>query len=85
MIDGTGMRVIDVAESHVAYRWDADQLVRQYPALNLQQVHSALGYYYAHKAELDAHMNESFESAIEICRQHEDAAIIRRLSSRTDS
>jgi uncharacterized protein (DUF433 family) len=37
---------------------NADDLVMRYPTLQLSDVHAILGYYLAHKAELDAYVQE---------------------------
>ncbi len=52
-IDDTRVRVADVVHLH---RRGAtpEQILVQYPDLSLAQVHSALGYYYDHRDEIDA-------------------------------
>ncbi len=44
----------------------AEEIVEQYPSLQLSDVYSAIGYYLRHKAEIDAYLLE---------RQHRAAAV----------
>src|SRR5262249_12282220 len=53
MIAGTTMKVVELILDHLAYGWSPDQLHFQHPFLTMGQVHSALAYYWDHKAELD--------------------------------
>ncbi len=54
VLSGTRTKVVEIAVEHVAYGWDAQELHQQHPHLSLGQIHSALAYYYDHKAEMDA-------------------------------
>jgi uncharacterized protein (DUF433 family) len=57
-IAGSQTKVIELVLDRLAYHWDADEIQRQYPHLNLAQIHSALAYYYDHEAELDKDIEE---------------------------
>ncbi|WP_313692215.1 DUF433 domain-containing protein [Halorarum halobium] len=52
-IDGTGIRVINVASAYVHSGYSPDEIVDFYPSLSLADVHSALAYYYDHVDEFD--------------------------------
>ena len=52
-IQGTTMKVLELATENVEYKWDSEQLQIQHPYLTLGQVHCALAYYYDHKDEVD--------------------------------
>jgi uncharacterized protein (DUF433 family) len=52
-IAGTQTKVIEVVLDRLAYHWDADEIHRQHPHLNLSQIYSALAYYYDHQGEMD--------------------------------
>lgn len=52
-IQDTTMKVLELAIENVEYKWDSEQLQIQHPYLTLGQIHSALGYYYNHKDEID--------------------------------
>ncbi len=56
VIAGTRTKVVEVAVEHVAYGWEAQELHEQHPHLSLGQIHSALAYYYDHKAAMDVDM-----------------------------
>lgn len=43
----------------------ADKIVESYPHLTLAGVHDALGYYYDHKAEIDAAIEDSTPEKLE--------------------
>ncbi|MDX2138251.1 MAG: DUF433 domain-containing protein [Chloroflexota bacterium] len=57
IIAGTTLRVQDVAAHHRYRQYTPDELAYQLQ-ITLAQVHAALAYYYAHKDELDAQMEE---------------------------
>ncbi|WP_254546173.1 DUF433 domain-containing protein [Halomarina pelagica] len=46
-IDDTGIRVINVASAYEHSGYSPDEIVGFYPALTLEDVHTALAYYYA--------------------------------------
>ena len=45
-IEGTGIRVKDVAEAYEHSGYDPDEIVQLYPDLTLGDVHRALAYYF---------------------------------------
>ncbi len=53
LIAGTTMKVIELVLDHLAYGWSSEELHFQHPHLTMGQIHSALAYYWDHKAELD--------------------------------
>lgn len=54
VIQGTRLKVRDLVMAHLAHGWSADEIAWQFQAITLAQVHSALSYYFDHKAEMDA-------------------------------
>lgn len=55
-IEGTGIRVIDVACAYEHSGYSPDEIAEFYPALTLEDIHTALAYYYAHVDEFrDSH------------------------------
>jgi uncharacterized protein (DUF433 family) len=54
IIVGTTMKVVELVMAQTAYGWSPEELHFQHPYLTLGQIHSALAYYWDHKAELDA-------------------------------
>ena len=47
----TGIRVVNVASAYEHSGYSPDEITTLYPALSLEDVHSALAYYYAHVEE----------------------------------
>jgi uncharacterized protein (DUF433 family) len=57
IIAGTTLRVQDVAAHHIYRKYDPEELAHQLQ-ISLAQVHAALAYYYEHKDEIDAQIEE---------------------------
>src|SRR5205809_7789094 len=53
VIVGTGTRVLDVAIRYELMGMTPEEIMVALPHLALPQIHAALSYYYAHKAQLD--------------------------------
>jgi uncharacterized protein (DUF433 family) len=53
VIVGTGIKVIDVAVRYEIMGMTPEEIMVALPHLDLPQIHAALSYYYAHKAEID--------------------------------
>jgi len=47
-IEGTGIRVKDVAEAYEHSGYDPDEITQLYPDLSLADVHDVLAFYYDH-------------------------------------
>jgi uncharacterized protein (DUF433 family) len=58
IIAGTTLMVQDVVAHHIYRKYDPEELAQQLQ-ISLAQVHAALAYYYAHKAEIDAQIEEN--------------------------
>lgn len=53
VVDGTTIKVVEVVLDYLAYGWSPEEIHFQHPTLSMGQIHSALGYYWDHKEELD--------------------------------
>ncbi len=53
-IDDTNVKVVEVVAEHLATGSSPEEIHFQHPHLSLAQIHSALAYYFDHRAELDA-------------------------------
>lgn len=62
-IQGTRVKVIEIALDHIAHGWSAEEIARQHPELTLGQIHSALSCYYDNKREFEDIIAEDYESA----------------------
>lgn len=58
VIVGTNMKVVELVMAQVAHGWSPEELHFQHTYLSLGQIHSALAYYWDHKAELDADIEQ---------------------------
>jgi uncharacterized protein (DUF433 family) len=47
-IEGTGIRVKDIATAYEHSGYDPDEIIQLYPDLSLSDIHRALAYYYDH-------------------------------------
>jgi uncharacterized protein (DUF433 family) len=84
-IAGTRYKVIHLAGEHYHYGWSAEEILRQHPDLQPQQVHAALTYFYDHLDRLVAEMQASAEAA-EAERQKQTlsrASLLKRRSAGT--
>ncbi len=61
VIVGTGIKVLDVAVRYEVMDMSPEEIMLALPHLELPQIHAALSYYYAHKAELDKEWKSSLK------------------------
>ena len=78
-IDGTRIRVQDVMIWHERMGRSAEEIVRDFPQLSLAQVYAALAYYYDHRAEIDAHLQED-EQVVEAMKA-KHPSLLQRFSA----
>lgn len=78
-IDDSNTKVIEVAMDMIAHGWSPEEIHFQHPHLSLAQIHAALGYYYDHRLELDAHMHQSLDDAERRRRQAIESPLRKRL------
>jgi uncharacterized protein (DUF433 family) len=62
-LEGTGIRVVDIAKAYEHSGYDPDEITELYPALSLSDIHAALAYYYDHIDELRTDMSDAGVSA----------------------
>jgi uncharacterized protein (DUF433 family) len=75
-LTGTQTKVIEVALDRLAHHWDADEIQRQHPHLNLGQIHSCLAYYHDHQEEMDWAIEEQLR-AIEHLKEQAGESVLR--------
>ena len=78
-IDDTNTKVIEVAQDMIAHGWSPEEIHFQHPHLSLAQIHSALGFYYDHKGEMDEVIHLTLRSASELRDQSQESPIRKRL------
>jgi len=59
IIQGTRIRVIQIAQEYVKLGYSPDDIIRAHPHLTLAQVHDALSYYFEHKDEFEKKIEKS--------------------------
>jgi len=82
MIVGTTMKVIELALDHLAYGWSPEELHFQHPHLTLGQIHSALAYYWDHKAELDEDIERRLQMVDQLQQTKSSTSLAERLKAR---
>jgi uncharacterized protein (DUF433 family) len=65
-IDGHRITVEDVAYWHERMGMSPDEIVSSHPSITLSDVHAALAYYYEHREQLDAAIEEGRRLAAEM-------------------
>jgi uncharacterized protein (DUF433 family) len=65
-IDGHRIKVEHIAICHERIGMSPDEIVSAHPTITLAQVHAALAYYFEHKDEIDADIEEGKRFALEL-------------------
>lgn len=58
VLSGTTLKIVELVMAQRAHGWSPEELHFQHPELSLGQIHSALAYYWDHKDELDADIEQ---------------------------
>lgn len=51
---------------HIAYGWSAEEICRQHPYLTLSEAHAALLYYFDHRDEIEAEIQQELKQLDEM-------------------
>ena len=82
MIAGTTMKVVELILDHLAYGWSPEELHFQHPYLTMGQVHSALAYYWDHKAELYQDIERRLAVVDQFQRKMPSTSLAERIKAR---
>jgi uncharacterized protein (DUF433 family) len=82
MIAGTTMKVVELVLDHLAYGWSPEELHFQHPDLTLGQIHSALAYYWDHKADLDHDIEQRLQVVDQLQQTIPSTSLAERLKAR---
>jgi uncharacterized protein (DUF433 family) len=82
MIAGTTMKVVELVLDHLAYGWSPEELHFQHPDLTLGQIHSALAYYWDHKADFDQDIERRLQVIGRIQQTTPSTSLAERLKAR---
>lgn len=63
LIANSTMKVVELVMAQRAHGWSPEELHFQHPYLSMSQIHAALAYYWDHKGEIDAKIDESLRFA----------------------
>lgn len=80
LIAGTRVKVIEIVLDHLAYGWSPEELHFQHPQLTMGQIHSALGYYWDHKVELDRDMERRLQLIDQLQQTSPSSPLVERLN-----
>lgn len=78
-IAGTSMKVVELITSVHAYGWSPEELHFQYPHVSISKIYSALAYYWDHKEEIDADMQQRFAYAEKLRIEAGESVLAKRL------
>ena len=81
VINGTGMKVLELIQSKLAYGWSPEELHFQYPYLTMGQIYSALAYYSDHQEELDSDIERRLREVEELQEKRLSTPLEVRLKS----
>jgi uncharacterized protein (DUF433 family) len=79
-IAGHRIKVQHVAVWHERMSMSPDEIVTTYPTLTLPEVYAALAYYHAHRAEIDADIEEDARLVAELKAKSGPSKIQQRLA-----
>lgn len=82
LIAGTRVKVIELVLDHLAYGWSPEELHFQHPHLTMGQIHSALAYYWDHKAELDRDIERRLQLVDQLQQTLPSSPLLERLKAR---
>jgi uncharacterized protein (DUF433 family) len=78
-IEGTPTKVVELVLSYLSSGSSPEELHLNYPYLSLGQIHSALAYYWDHKAELDQDIEQRLQRVNELKRTLPTSPLVQRL------
>ena len=81
IIAGTTLKVVELIMAQTAYGWSPEELHFQHPYLTMSQIYAALAYYWEHKAELDADIQQRETYAQEMQQKAKETPFVSRLKS----
>lgn len=80
VIEGTRMKVHQLALEHEEYGWSACEIKMQHPFLSMAQIHGALTYYFDNRRKIEAEIAEDLGIANEFFKKHPDTAVREKIA-----
>ena len=84
-IGETRFKVIHLASEHYCHGWTAEEILRQHPDLQPEEVYAALGYFYDHYDEMVKEIRESEENAKQLRASTKQPSRSELLARKSDS
>jgi uncharacterized protein (DUF433 family) len=81
ILSGTNLKVVELVIEQLAHGWSAEEIHFQHPYLTLGQIHSALAYYWDHKAELDMDIERRVRAVDQTRRAAPTSSLAERLKA----
>ncbi len=78
-IAGSTMKVVELVMAQEAHGWSPEELHFQHPELSLGEIHSALAYYWDHRADLDRDIEHRSRRVDEIRRETGSSPLAEKL------
>lgn len=78
-IAGRNTKVVEIAAERIAYEWNAEQIHAQHEHLTMAEIHSALAYYFDHKAEMERDITERLARADQIISSLGESSVRAKL------
>ena len=78
-IAGSTMKVVELVMAQRAHGWSPEELHFQHPGLSLGEIHSALAYYWDHRADLDRDIDLRSRRVDEIRRKTGPSPLAEKL------
>lgn len=82
LIEGTTTKVSELVLETMSYGWSPEEIHLQHPYLSLGQIHSALGYYWDHKEDMDKEIERRLERADKMREQIGQSPLIDKLRAK---
>ena len=80
-VDETNTKVMEIALDAIAQGWSPKEIHLNHPHLSLAQIHAALAYYYDHKSNLDAEIEEGLRRVEAMQAAAGESPIRKRLAA----
>lgn len=81
IVSGTTMKVIELVMAQRAHGWSPEELSFQFPHLSMAQIHAALAYYWDHREELDADMQQRAARTADVEAAERTTPLAQRLAA----
>jgi hypothetical protein len=76
------VKVVELVLDHLAHGWSPEELHFQHPTLSMGQIHSALAYYWDHKAQLDQDIERRLQLVDDLRQTTPESPLTERLKAR---